>query len=226
MNRYCTRSIVALAGIFAASAGLSGARADFTIGNGQANNPQTPNMPTGSGPTDYQGSRTGNWENQTPEGQRGGIHRYDPATRKISISNVYVAENTKTVWMEIIFVPTGQGEVGFDGGNAGASFNNNSGSWATSTGTNPNGSSTAGVATAAARRRDNDNNRWLHLWQSWTITPQPASEKIDLTNILAHITNGRLEYIHTHTACNPTVPTPSSLALLGLGGLAATRRRR
>ncbi len=171
--------------------------------------------------TDYDGIPDSGWRNQSRD--PGGVHSYDPNTRKISISNTYNEHNTKTVWMELVFAPASQpsADVRFTGGQAGGNFNNN---WATCTGTNPDGSTTPGVGATGARARDG-NTHFLYLWQTWTITPQPAREQIDLTNLLAKVTNGRLIHIHTITACNPSVPAPSGAAAL-VGGIVALSRRR
>lgn len=214
MKFECSRTLLACTAVIAAMAGFGAARADI-IGS------SAPPEPSGSGGTEYDGIPDSNWRNQSQN--PGGTHNYDPNFQTIHISNTYVASNTKTVWMRLDFRPTNPGgEVIFTGGAAGAAFNNN---WGSCMGTNPDGSTTPGGNATGARSRD-PNSHMLTLWQTWTITPQPAREDISIAGILAKIRGGTLIHIRTLTACNPTVPTPSSLALLGLGGLAMARRRR
>ncbi|GJQ30142.1 MAG: hypothetical protein HBSAPP03_20260 [Phycisphaerae bacterium] len=190
--------------------------------------PPPPPSPNEIGRSGYQGSENtpgpnGHWPNTLPPNQQGlmGGSSYNPTTHMLTLNNHRMEDYTKHLWVRVV---TNQ-ENGYNPPGGGAAPGQPAGAGVWGSCTAPNSTSTM---TGAGWQRENFNGAsLLVLYMTWDITPQPAVETVDLSNIAAGLNNGRrIIGIQAVSVCTPTVPAPGALALAGLGGLFLARRRR
>jgi len=177
--------------------------------------------PTGQTSFDFLGTKKSNFKDiSKPEFDKNTnivTHTYNAKTKGIRMGNIANKNGVKSVWLHMEFDSLGPDIVDlyYDPNLKfipGQDFQDNTSYW-------PFILSTGNVAvTGAAIQWDGSS---LHIFQTWTINPQPASETIDISNVLQR--NGgtdwsaNLQTIHVMTACTifpPAVPEPTSLLLI------------
>lgn len=173
-------------------------------------------MPTGNSFIDYTGMPNNftDVSNTTDAEQQYNLsHVFSLGRETILMDNVANTNHVKLVWLHLVFdsasaTPQNNGQV-FDPS-----------LWATFENT-PGVINVTGVATL-----DNGIDR-VDVWQTWTITPQPGSEEINISQLIANSAGGisSLQLIEVKTACVPE-PSSFSMGVLSLVGLIAVGWRR
>jgi hypothetical protein len=80
-----------------------------------------------------------------------------------------------------------------------------------------------GVVTELSRNITNTIDGWRILNIGWKIVPNPWAENITLNLVYGPGDGANINYVSADTIC---IPEPATTALLGLGAMVLTRRRR
>ena len=139
-----------------------------------------------------------------------GPHFYDPQGKVIHIANAFSQIYVKTVWMHLVFPPGG----GWPNPPQPHDEVVNPALWGVAT-------ADGGTPTLTGASWEQSPLGTLHVYQTWTISPQPYSENINIAAIVA-TAGGQPSLVNVRTVCTPEPGV--TLAGLALAGLLLKRR--